>query len=716
MAALFANAHANLFTSGDFELVSGMGVLFGTYTIKDNDRYADLVTFKVFDYESEGYTHSVPQTLQTMAITREGTNGYRMDLRVPVPNGSIVDAVLHMSDSGAAPTREDLPNDPNGDGFNAQYQIEQDVWDFIFLDRGLLAGGKRFTVAHASNEPLSANGTFKVDRNKIEDSWEQGAAYYEKTGDTPDQSGQYAYAVYMRDGSTWYTVPANYAYELFDDELGIVPVPFEKMNYSATGRYYYVSLFKWTETGSSQESEVQNYRVWFENGNVQKIEYSVLGRTYTRTFTYSAYGTTTVDLPQTSGGQGSGTGESGQGTGESGQGTGESGQGTDNGTTVIAVYPDVTSAASFERLVRRGLRGTFSTSATESETYVFTYGESGNVIYFYPASDNETYFDVSAAEYYDCYVKADGVWTAARFYYEDEGSDYQNRDELVASLRSMAYGYLLLNATDAARSGMQRETGTYLGRSVDVFTVTENGLTYTYVVDQTTGLVLSNRMSISVQGVEYFTCNAATAFETGFTYTLPDVTVVDPHAGGGEELVAITDDFTADDVLATVLDPEFGGFSITYQITETLIETFSMKDDVYRTENNLKGVYTADLRDEEKAVMYEEQEDYVYASELDYEEMETSREHVLNDIVLGEFYQYALCHTYYDDAVFTKSGITYLEREAYLYQNEDTHEKYIVDAETGLCLLYQSEYNLVRCTSISFNIPDIEIPTPTPEE
>lgn len=863
VAALFANAHANLFTSGEFELVSGMGVLFGTYTIKDNDRYADLVTFKVFDYDSEGYTHSIPQTLQTLAITREGTNGYRMDLRVPVSNGSIVDAVLHMSDSGAAPMREDLPNDPNGDGFNTQYQIEQDVWDFIFQDRGLLAGGNRFTVAHTSNEPLSANGTFKVDRNKIEDSWEQGATYYEKTGNTPDQYGQYAYAVYMRDGSTWYTVPANYAYELFDDELGIVPVPFEKMNYSATGRYYYVNLFKWTETGSSQESEVQNYRVWFENGNVQKIEYFVLGRTYTHTFTYSAYGTTTVDLPQTSGGQGGGQpsqdlddyyalfenktlvynrvtnnngaldndelalareasegaalgifedneaelhfekafdydtvsnvastyygtlefteynanngnpfvkgrivmnkaviGEEVQTSGLSnmmvrwyindsqlrlqmgdyfiyldvsdetpthipvpsgggqGSGTGESGQGTDNGTTVIAVYPDVTSAASFERLVRRGLRATFSTSATESETYVFTYGESGNVIYFYPASDNETYFDVSAAEYYDCYVKADGVWTAARFYYEDEGSDYQNRDELVASLRSMPYGYLLLNATDAARSGMQRETGTYLGRPVDVFTVTENGLIYTYVVDQTTGLVLSNRMSISVQGVEFFTCNAATAFETGFTYTLPDVTVVDPHAGGGEELVAITDDFVPEDVLAAIMDPELDGFSVTYQVTETLTLEFSMKDDVYQTYNNLKGIYTADLRDETKAVMYEEQEDYVYASELDYEKMEMSREDVLYDIVLGEFYQYALRYADCEDASFTKTAFTYsrLGREAYLYQNDDTQVKYIIDAETGLCLLYQDEWDTFYCTSITVNIPDIEIPTPTPEE
>ena len=863
VAALFANAHASLFIGSDFELVSGMGVLFGTYTIEDNDRYANLETFKVFDFDSQGYSHSIPQTLQVLAITREGTNGYRMDLRVPVSGGPIVDAVLHMSDSGAAPMREDLPNDPNGDSFNTQYQIEQDDWDFIFRDRGLLAGGNRFTVAHTSDEPFSANGTFKVDRNKIEDSWEQGAVYYEKTGNTPDQYGQYAYAVYMRDGNTWYTESANYAYELFDDELGIVPVPFEKLNYSSTGRYYYVNLFKWTETGSSQESEVQNYKVWFENGNVQKIEYNVFGRTYTHTFNYSAYGTTTVELPQTSGGQSGGQpsqdvddyyallenktlvydrvtnnngaldndelalaseasegvalgifedneaelhfekafdydtvsnvastyygtlefteynanngnpcikgrivinkaviGEEVQTSGLSnmlvrwyindsqmrlqmgdyfiyldvsnetpthipvpsggGQdpGTGESGQGTDTGTTVVAVYPDIASTLAFERLVARGLEVSVSMTASESEEYAFVYGESRNVIYFDTGSGNQSFYDVSEEDYFDVYVKQEGVWTAMRGYYADDDSEYENRAELIESLRSVAYSLLLLNQTDAERTGMQKSSGTYLDRPVDVFTKTDGYTVYTIKVDQMTGLVLSNRYSITVEGISYFLNKDATAFATGVTYTLPDVTVVDPHEGGGEELVAITDDFDPDETLAWVMDPELDGFYIAYQGTETLTVEFSMKDDVYQTNNSLKGVYTADLRDETKAVMYEETEEFVYVSEIDYEEAEMTREDVLNDYVLPDFFEFALRHAYCDDASFTKTAFTYsrLDREAYLYQNDETQVKYIIDAETGLCLLYQDEWDTFYCTEITVNIPDIFIPTPTPEE
>ena len=166
------------------------------------------------------------------------------------------------------------------------------------------------------------------------------------------------------------------------------------------------------------------------------------------------------------------------------------------------------------------------------------------------------------------------------------------------------------------------------------------------------------------------------------------------------------------------MDPELDGFYISYQATDTLTMEFSMKDDVYQTVNSLKGIYTADMRDETKMVMYEEQEDYVYASELDYEEMETTREDVLNDIVLSEFREYALRFANCDGKSFTKTAFTYsrLDREAYLYQNDETQEKYIIDAETGLCLLYQDQWNTFYCTSITVNIPDIDIPTPTVEE
>ena len=153
-------------------------------------------------------------------------------------------------------------------------------------------------------------------------------------------------------------------------------------------------------------------------------------------------------------------------------------------------------------------------------------------------------------------------------------------------------------------------------------------------------------------------------------------------------------------------------------VTKTEIVEFSMKGDVYQTNNNLKGIQTADLRDDEKAVMYEEVNETVFSNEINYETEETTREDVLNDIVLAQFYQYALCYSYRDDASFTKTAFTYeaLDRDAYLYQCDDTQEKFVIDAETGLCLLYQSEGELFYCTSITVNIFDIVIPTPTPED
>lgn len=425
-------------------------------------------------------------------------------------------------------------------------------------------------------------------------------------------------------------------------------------------------------------------------------------------------------------GTGTGTGESGQGTGTgtgesghgTGTGTGESGQGTDTGTTVVAVYPDVASTLAFERLVARGLEVSVSMTAPESEKYAFVYGESSNVIYFDAGSGNQFFYDVSEEDYFDVYVKQEGVWTAVRGYYADDDSEYENRAELIESMRSVAYSLLLLNQTDAERTGMQKSSGTYLDRPVDVFTKTDGYTVYTIKVDQTTGLVLSNRYSITVDGRSYFLNKDATAFATGVTYTLPDVTVVDPHEGGGEDLVAITDDFDPDETLAWVMDPELDGFYIAYQVTETLTVEFSMKDDVFQTYNSLKGVYTADLRDETKAVMYEETEEAVYVSEIDYEEAEMTREDVLNDYVLPDFFEFALRHAYCDDASFTKTAFTYsrLDREAYLYQNDETQVKYIIDAETGVCLLYQDEWDTFYCIEITVNIPDIFIPIPTPEE
>ena len=305
VASYFTNAHASLFMSGDFELVSGLGVLFGTYTVQDNDRYVAMSTFKGFDFEDAEYYHTIPQTLQSLSIVRE-ENGFRLDMRVPIENSATVDATIHMRDSGTSPMREELPNDPNGDTFSTQYQVEQSSWDYFFKDHGLLLGGTHCTIAYSSDDSYDVPGTFKVDGLKMHDDWTLMSQYYERTGTTPDSLGCYTFNVYTQDNDTWRMASGSYELAHFDQWTGTVPVTFARLSYNGTGHYYYVSSFTYRVYGESQDREIQNFRAYFENGKLKQIQYKFQYTTYT--FVYSAHNATTVTLPVVGGG-GSGGGE-----------------------------------------------------------------------------------------------------------------------------------------------------------------------------------------------------------------------------------------------------------------------------------------------------------------------------------------------------------------------------------------------------------------------
>ena len=305
VASYFTNAHASLFMSGDFELVSGLGVLFGTYTVQDNDRYVAMTTSKGFDFEDAEYYHTIPQSLQSLSIVRE-ENGFRLDMRVPIENSAIVDATIHMRDSGTSPMREELPNDPNGDSFSTQYQVEQSSWDYFFKDNGLLLGGTHCTIAYSSDDSYDAPGTFKIDGLKMHDDWTLMSQYYERTGTTPDSLGCYAFNVYSQDNDNWRMASGSYELAHFNQWTGIVPVPFARLSYNGTGHYYYVSSFTYRVYGESQDREIQNFRAYFENGKLKQIQYKFQYTTYT--FVYSAHNATTVTLPEVGGG-GSGGGE-----------------------------------------------------------------------------------------------------------------------------------------------------------------------------------------------------------------------------------------------------------------------------------------------------------------------------------------------------------------------------------------------------------------------
>ena len=86
----------------------------------------------------------------------------------------------------------------------------------------------------------------------------------------------------------------------------------------------------------------------------------------------------------------------------------------------------------------------------------------------------------------------------------------------------------------------------------------------------------------------------------------------------------------------------------------------------------------------------------------------------LNNGAFGQAWYMMTAYRNADGAIFTKEAYTYtrgdLTRTAYLYQSEEAQEKYIVDAETGVCLLYQTEWDTYYCTAFELNVADIVLP------
>ena len=436
-------------------------------------------------------------------------------------------------------------------------------------------------------------------------------------------------------------------------------------------------------------------------------------------------GIDSIDLPDV----GSGTGETGEdpGTGGEGGNTGED----ETGTTIIAVYPNITDTTTVDRAFARGAQVTITaTEGEENNVYTIVYGEAKNVFYM-QSDDGEFYFDLADGDYYVYYEKEDGEWTAVRCYYADEDADFTDRTALTAYLRSSVYPFLILTSQDTANTVMQQSAGTYLRRPVDVFTATANGITYTVVVDQATSLVLSNTMSATVEGVTYSYTTAVTAFETGVACHLPEVDVRDPHEEGGEEggeesgeeggdLVAIAEDFDADDVLSYLVAADHGGFSITYEQGAEIV-TAAGKGGIYTASNNFKGTTWYDIRDRERGVSYsyfpdEEnpENDWWMTDECVYAEREMTQWDFLNNGEFGQAGYMMTAYRYADGAIFTKEATTYtrgdLTRNAWLYQSEEAHEKYIIDAKTGVCLEYQTEWDTYYCTAFELNIADIALP------
>ncbi len=296
--AIFSDATASLFSDATFELVNAEGIMFGNFTVPNDGNVAQLSTFKCYDFEDGEYFYDFPSVYDSITLSYV-VGAYVLHIPQPVGNGAtVVDVGLTMTASADSPMRVDVPTDPNGDAFDARYQVTQEMWKDIFTNKTNLNGGN-FTVSYFSTAPTSVAGTFKVDGNKYSDTWSNGGLYYEKTGAMPNASGAYAYTVYLPNGTQ---SPAFYKGAFFDQWLGTIPAPFlNKATYGEYTHYYTIGSFRYTPEGESQPRDIRNFKVMFYEGRITMIQYEEYGYSYN--FAYSNYEETTVTLPGESGNQ-----------------------------------------------------------------------------------------------------------------------------------------------------------------------------------------------------------------------------------------------------------------------------------------------------------------------------------------------------------------------------------------------------------------------------
>ena len=287
-AEAFINSTVALFDDGTFEVVTTQNgsllVYLGQYTVNASDTAATLSVTKYYSAVSGAYTE---QAVGNWIFTLQ-QNSYMLSMA----GGPTVYYRL----SSEAPVHADIPADGGQTVDDPKYQVNAAKWEEIVVNRGILSLTGNFTMVTSDS---SGQTKYEFDGNKVHYLYQTATFaneyFYEFTSLT---SG---YVYYKGDGGKWTKedVPADF-HLLFDGYIGILPIPFNKVTYNSTSHYYGCS--QWSSVGSDgQTDSYQNPRFYFENGNLIKTSYTHWN--VDSVYNFSAYGLTSVTLPEVSGGQ-----------------------------------------------------------------------------------------------------------------------------------------------------------------------------------------------------------------------------------------------------------------------------------------------------------------------------------------------------------------------------------------------------------------------------
>ena len=294
--ALFEGAHIDFFTNGNFEFVSGLGVIIGTY--EEIAQYNRVILNAYLIYKDSKYSYILPDGINASFIVAYGNPAYLWrigDVEVEPATYAVVS--LYLAESQDSPSAEDIPNDPNGriapSNFDA-YQITQEVWDGIFKGDWLFEEYGNFRVDYSTSNGISpVHGIFMVDDDFIND---DDLIIHVRQTYEKDGNGQYTFREYYYNGGVWQYYGEGYfdLADWWDRFTGAIPAPFMMSSYNSLNHNYFISTFKYTPEGES-EITITNFRAWFENGFLQRVQFTKNGETYT--YEFSDYDSVTIEDP-----------------------------------------------------------------------------------------------------------------------------------------------------------------------------------------------------------------------------------------------------------------------------------------------------------------------------------------------------------------------------------------------------------------------------------
>ena len=285
-ASLYANSQLALFDDGKFELSfyesNFLVVKLGEYSVGANKTVATLSVKKVYKDRDQQYS----AMNETLALTY-ADGGYALQVST---NG-----VVNYMASAQPPVHADIPEEGGQTGDDAKYKVTETQWNNIVINHGLVSLTSNFTVVTSDS---TGQTKYEFDNGKVHYTFASSTytteMFYEFTSST---SGYY----YYKSNGNWakQSAPAD-LHQLFDDSIGILPVPYNKVTFNSITKAYGCTSWTTVDSGGTQDS-YQNVYFYFEDSNLLKTSYKHWNVDYL--FNFSGYGQTRVTLPQVGGGQ-----------------------------------------------------------------------------------------------------------------------------------------------------------------------------------------------------------------------------------------------------------------------------------------------------------------------------------------------------------------------------------------------------------------------------